>query len=182
MEAIGTMILSHLRPNEKEISHSESPKDVQSPPPMAECRQNTNQADKTEFAESLVKDVSSVPRRRVIGPKIPSSELLAAAAKLAQAEALLRIRLSNLLESDDSASYDPLCSQLLQALLGRCIYKEKICKGKNLSWDSTATSNAENVMKCPSCPTDISDFLQNPQVRTFILFFNMVIPHYKLCY
>ncbi|KAF6139437.1 hypothetical protein GIB67_026279 [Kingdonia uniflora] len=91
MEAVGTMILSHLRPNEKEISRSESPKDVQSPPPVVECRQNTNQADKTEFAESLAKDVSSAPRRRVIGPEMPSSELLAAAAaKLAQAEALLR--------------------------------------------------------------------------------------------
>ncbi|KAF6141129.1 hypothetical protein GIB67_006574 [Kingdonia uniflora] len=40
----------------------------------------------------------------------------------------------------------------------------------------------KNVMKCPSCPTDISDFLQKPQVRTFILFVNMVIPHYRSCY
>ncbi|KAF6137460.1 hypothetical protein GIB67_009936, partial [Kingdonia uniflora] len=55
----------------------------------------------------------------------------------------VRIQLSNLFESNDSASYDPLCSQLLQALLGRCIYKANFCKGKKLSWESTASSNAE---------------------------------------
>ncbi|XP_042488425.1 uncharacterized protein LOC122068616 [Macadamia integrifolia] len=41
-------------------------------------------------SHSTVKDESPVPRRSVIGPEMPSSELLAAAAKLTEAEAVLR--------------------------------------------------------------------------------------------
>ncbi|KAF6139008.1 hypothetical protein GIB67_010734, partial [Kingdonia uniflora] len=61
----------------------------------------------------------------------------------------VRIQLSNLLESNYSSSYDPLCSQLLQALLGRCIYKANFCKGKILSWMSTASSNVEKRLEGP---------------------------------
>ncbi|XP_010256386.1 PREDICTED: uncharacterized protein LOC104596792 [Nelumbo nucifera] len=45
--------------------------------------------DNTQSSRSLLKD-DSPPRRRVIGPEMPSAELLAAAAKLTEAEAVLR--------------------------------------------------------------------------------------------
>ncbi|KAF6164722.1 hypothetical protein GIB67_040974, partial [Kingdonia uniflora] len=64
----------------------------------------------------------------------------------------VRIQLSNLLESDDSSSYDPLCSQLLQVFLGRCTYKANFCKGKNLSWESAASSNVEKRHEVPFLP------------------------------
>ncbi|KAF6155904.1 hypothetical protein GIB67_039235 [Kingdonia uniflora] len=56
------------------------------------------------------------------------------------------------MESNDSASYDPLCSQLLQALFGRCVYKVKFCKGNNLTWESTASSNVEKHHEVPFLP------------------------------
>ncbi|KAF6159301.1 hypothetical protein GIB67_032072 [Kingdonia uniflora] len=70
------------------------------------------------------------------------------------------------------------CKSCLEDAFKRQTFvRERICHGSR-----PPLRTQKNVMKCPSCPTDISDFLQNPQVRTFILFVNMVIPHYSSCY
>lgn len=85
LEVVGPMINSQGRPIEMRLSHSDSPNCAQSVPPSTEHKQTTDEADDGVF----VKD-DSAPRRRVIGPEMPSSELLAAAAKLTEAEAELR--------------------------------------------------------------------------------------------
>ncbi|KAJ4981028.1 hypothetical protein NE237_031865 [Protea cynaroides] len=71
LEVVGSIITSHLTPKEHQYSNSESMSGNQSP-------------------QLVVKDEPPAPRRRLIGPEMPSSELLAAAAKLAEAEAVLR--------------------------------------------------------------------------------------------
>ncbi|KAF6148357.1 hypothetical protein GIB67_025576 [Kingdonia uniflora] len=57
------------------------------------------------------------------------------------------IQLSNLLESDDSASYDPLWSQLLQTLLGRCIYRQTFVRERTCHRSRQPLRTQENVMK-----------------------------------
>ncbi|KAK9278329.1 hypothetical protein L1049_027894 [Liquidambar formosana] len=42
---------------------------------------------------------------------------------------------------------------------GRTLVRERTCRG------GRTLRAQKNVLKCPSCPTDISDFLQNPQVN-----------------
>ncbi|PIA39359.1 hypothetical protein AQUCO_02600072v1 [Aquilegia coerulea] len=85
LEVIGPMISLYERPREQKLSHSDSPSHAQSIPSNEERKQTINEND----GSHCVKD-DSAPRRRVIGPEMPSSELLAAAAKLTEAEAELR--------------------------------------------------------------------------------------------
>lgn len=73
LEVVGPMITSQGRPTERLHSGSDSS-------PTTQRKQTATQPDKDDPA----------PRRRVIGPEMPSSELLAAAAKLTEAEAELR--------------------------------------------------------------------------------------------
>ena len=51
------------------------------------------------------------------------------------------------------------CKSCLEgAFSGQTFVRQRTCEGRR-------TLRAQkNVMKCPSCPNDISDFLQNPQV------------------
>ncbi|KAL0415529.1 UNVERIFIED_CONTAM: E3 ubiquitin-protein ligase ORTHRUS 2 [Sesamum latifolium] len=52
------------------------------------------------------------------------------------------------------------CKPCLEnAFAGQTFSKERVCQnGRKLR-------SQKNVMKCPACPTDISEFLQNPQVN-----------------
>ncbi|KAL0318984.1 UNVERIFIED_CONTAM: E3 ubiquitin-protein ligase ORTHRUS 2 [Sesamum angustifolium] len=52
------------------------------------------------------------------------------------------------------------CKPCLEnAFAGKTFSKERVCQnGRKLR-------SQKNVMKCPACPTDISEFLQNPQVN-----------------
>ncbi|CAA3025756.1 E3 ubiquitin- ligase ORTHRUS 2-like [Olea europaea subsp. europaea] len=52
------------------------------------------------------------------------------------------------------------CKPCLEdAFAGKTFTKERMCQnGRKLR-------SRKNVMKCPACPTDISDYLQNPQVN-----------------
>ncbi|KAL6515647.1 hypothetical protein OROHE_018681 [Orobanche hederae] len=82
LDIIGPIIRSHLQP-QKELDHLDSQRDAISVPPDSQGVHVIHNVDDT-------KEDAVVPRRRVIGPEMPSAELLAAAAKLTAAEAELR--------------------------------------------------------------------------------------------
>ncbi|KAH6765186.1 DNAJ heat shock N-terminal domain-containing protein [Perilla frutescens var. frutescens] len=82
LDIVGPIILSHMQP-QKELEQLESHKEAKSVPPAPEMECGANNVDDR-------KEDSVGPRRRVIGPEMPSAELLAAAAKLTEAEAELR--------------------------------------------------------------------------------------------
>ncbi|KAG8378403.1 hypothetical protein BUALT_Bualt08G0133800 [Buddleja alternifolia] len=82
LDVVGPIIRSHLQP-QKEFDHLDSQRDAHLVPPESESGHVTGNVDDT------LED-SVGPRKRVIGPEMPSAELLAAAAKLTEAEAELR--------------------------------------------------------------------------------------------
>ncbi|KAL3845609.1 hypothetical protein ACJIZ3_003012 [Penstemon smallii] len=82
LDVVGPIINSHVEP-QKEIDQLDSQMNAHSVPPDSEVKNVTENVNDT-------KDDSIGPRRRVIGPEMPSAELLAAAAKLTEAEAELR--------------------------------------------------------------------------------------------
>lgn len=86
LEVVGSLVDSHLQPHSP---FSVSPNRVQSLQSDVECRQTIDEKDAEQSVKSNTND-SSVPKRRIIGPEMPSSELLAAAAKLTEAETMLR--------------------------------------------------------------------------------------------
>ncbi|GMY17856.1 DNA ligase 1 isoform X2, partial [Fagus crenata] len=77
LEIVGPLIHSHLQPKQQQLDPS-----VSAPEP--ECQQVLQENNVAED-DSII-----APRRRVIGPEMPSAELLAAAAKLTEAQAELR--------------------------------------------------------------------------------------------
>ncbi|KAI3957823.1 hypothetical protein MKW92_020681 [Papaver armeniacum] len=79
LEVLGPFISSHLSLQGEEVMPSELP-----------GQQATDDAKESQAAELSPKDESTGPRRRVMGPEMPSAELLAAAARLTEAEAELR--------------------------------------------------------------------------------------------
>lgn len=51
------------------------------------------------------------------------------------------------------------CKSCLESsFAGQTFMKQRTCEG------GRTLRTQKNIMKCPSCPNDISDFLQNPQV------------------
>ncbi|PIN10897.1 hypothetical protein CDL12_16499 [Handroanthus impetiginosus] len=82
LDVVGPIIRSHVQP-EKEHDPLDSERDADSVPPNTEHKGVKDNVDDS-------KEDSVGPRRRVIGPEMPSAELLAAAAKLTEAEAVLR--------------------------------------------------------------------------------------------
>ncbi|PSS19409.1 uncharacterized protein CEY00_Acc11459 [Actinidia chinensis var. chinensis] len=82
MEIIGSIIhLKQLQP-----ANSVSSKDIHSVPPDGECRHEVDD----NMAMPCPIENADAPKKRKIGPEMPSAELLAAAAKLTEAEAELR--------------------------------------------------------------------------------------------
>ncbi|RVW52666.1 E3 ubiquitin-protein ligase ORTHRUS 2 [Vitis vinifera] len=52
------------------------------------------------------------------------------------------------------------CKDCVQeAFAGKTFVRKRLC------FSGQALRSHKNVMKCPSCPADISEFLQNPQVN-----------------
>ncbi|XP_058091155.1 uncharacterized protein LOC131237424 [Magnolia sinica] len=91
LEIVGPVIYSHLRPTENQSPLPESPKGIPSLPSEEECRKATDEAGGGQSTRLDVGDDSSVScKKRFIGPAMPSSELLAAAARLTEAETVLR--------------------------------------------------------------------------------------------
>ncbi|CAK7323563.1 unnamed protein product [Dovyalis caffra] len=87
LEVIGPLIEARVESKEQQLEHSITSNDVDSIPPDVEHKQET---DDSHVAMPSSRDDASAPRRRVIGPEMPSAELLAAAAKLTEAQAELR--------------------------------------------------------------------------------------------
>ncbi|KAG5224673.1 DNAJ heat shock N-terminal domain-containing family protein [Salix suchowensis] len=87
LEVVGPLIQACAEPKEQQLDHSIPSRDVDSMPPDAEHKQ---EPDDNNVAVPSSRDDASAPRRRVIGPEMPSAELLAAAAKLTEAQAELR--------------------------------------------------------------------------------------------
>ncbi|KAK6246601.1 DnaJ domain - like 10 [Theobroma cacao] len=83
LDVVGHLIQTHTEPEEQQPKSSVSAKDAPSIPEHAECSQVMDE-------NNLDRDDSATPKRRVIGPEMPSAELLAAAAKLTEAQAELR--------------------------------------------------------------------------------------------
>lgn len=90
LEVVGSIIHSHMAPKERQIDNSLPPDVMHSVPSDMEHEEGVDNAP--------------APRRRIIGPEMPSSELLAAAAKLTEAEADLR---EAKLEGDDELFIGP---------------------------------------------------------------------------
>lgn len=83
LDVVGHLIKAHTEAKEQKPTNSGSVRDAPSIPEHAECSQvmGENNSDR---------DDSATPKRRLIGPAMPSAELLAAAAKLTEAQAELR--------------------------------------------------------------------------------------------
>ncbi|XXG65515.1 hypothetical protein AAC387_Pa05g3195 [Persea americana] len=91
MEAVGSLINLHQKPVEHQLPPIGSASGVQSLPPEIESQKTIEEAYDEESARRDTKDDSSAScKRRFIGPEMPSAELLAAAAKLTDAETMLR--------------------------------------------------------------------------------------------
>ncbi|KAA8538624.1 hypothetical protein F0562_028182 [Nyssa sinensis] len=87
LEVVGPIIRSHLELQQQQLDRLGSSNDIQSISLDAECRQ---EVDDNNSAIPFSEEDAAGPRRRMIGPEMPSAELLAAAAKLTEAEAELR--------------------------------------------------------------------------------------------
>ncbi|CBI18170.3 hypothetical protein VitviT2T_028545 [Vitis vinifera] len=85
LEVVGPMLQSNIEPKEEQLGHV--PNDKLSLPPEVEGGQVL---DENDMVVQCPKVDASPPKRRVIGPEMPSAELLAAAAKLTEAGAELR--------------------------------------------------------------------------------------------
>ncbi|GLU16396.1 hypothetical protein SLE2022_328320 [Rubroshorea leprosula] len=87
LDVVGHLILNHMEePEGKKPTYSVSEKDVHSIQEDGDCSRMRDENNSTTCPE----DDSSAPKRRVIGPEMPSADLLAAAAKLTEAQAELR--------------------------------------------------------------------------------------------
>ncbi|KAK4601489.1 hypothetical protein RGQ29_010878 [Quercus rubra] len=87
LEIVGPLIHAHVEPKEQQLDHSVSANGVHSVVEDAECGEVMPE---NNVAGPNLEDDTIAPRRRVIGPEMPSAELLAAAAKLTEAQAELR--------------------------------------------------------------------------------------------
>lgn len=87
LEVVGSIIHPNVEAQFQQADNPVFEVDVQSVPRDTECRQVT---DDFNLKLTSPKEDAAAPRRRVIGPEMPSAELLAAAAKLTEAEAELR--------------------------------------------------------------------------------------------
>ncbi|XP_071722974.1 uncharacterized protein [Rutidosis leptorrhynchoides] len=87
LDVVGTLIQNHVGPTEQNIDHS-SPVNIQDSI-LPEAQHGEAVPDNNVSAPGP-EDESSAPKRRVVGPEMPSAELLAAAAKLTEAQAELR--------------------------------------------------------------------------------------------
>ncbi|KAL4651578.1 hypothetical protein ACB092_01G170600 [Castanea dentata] len=87
LEIVGPLIHAHMEPKEQQLDHMVSANGVHSVVEDAECGEVM--LENNVAGPSLEEDTIA-PRRRVIGPEMPSAELLAAAAKLTEAQAELR--------------------------------------------------------------------------------------------
>ncbi|KAL3503999.1 hypothetical protein ACH5RR_033840, partial [Cinchona calisaya] len=85
LEVVGPVIWGYELPQKQKLDHFTSEKDVHSVSPDARSKQVIEDANMSNPSEDAIG-----PRRRVIGPEMPSAELLAAAAKLTEAEAEFR--------------------------------------------------------------------------------------------
>ncbi|GMP79162.1 hypothetical protein CsSME_00034818 [Camellia sinensis var. sinensis] len=92
LEIVGPIIHPHMdSKRQPDADHSVSPKDTHSLQSDVECsRQNVDDNMAMPMPMPCPNENVDAPRRRVIGPEMPSAELLAAAAKLTEAEAELR--------------------------------------------------------------------------------------------
>ncbi|KAK6939775.1 DnaJ domain [Dillenia turbinata] len=80
---VGPVIRLHLEPKEQQVDTTDKP----SVPEVENPEQIREESHSSVLSPS---DEAPGPRRRVIGPEMPSAELLAAAARLTEAEAELR--------------------------------------------------------------------------------------------
>ncbi|KAJ0085735.1 hypothetical protein Patl1_07824 [Pistacia atlantica] len=87
LDVVGFIIQAHMNSKEQQVDPSASVERAHSELPEAEDRQGK---DDSRLEMPSPRDDSCGPKRRVIGPEMPSAELLAAAAKLTEAQAELR--------------------------------------------------------------------------------------------
>ncbi|KAL6010638.1 hypothetical protein ACLOJK_001075 [Asimina triloba] len=91
LEVVGSTIYSHLKPTEDQSLLSGSPKGISYPTMEEECRKATDETGGVESNRpDTGDDCSASTKRRFFGPAMPSAELLAAAARLTEADAALR--------------------------------------------------------------------------------------------
>ncbi|KAK3037061.1 hypothetical protein RJ639_031778 [Escallonia herrerae] len=86
LEVIGPIIRPNVEPQKEQLDHFVSQNDKHTVPD-AEFGEVTGSGKPSVLSPEVA---ASAPRRRMIGPEMPSAELLAAAAKLTEAEAELR--------------------------------------------------------------------------------------------
>lgn len=86
LEVVGSLLNTCTEPKSEQLDRPVPLEDA-NPAPDGECRQEMNDNDNNV---ACPEDDAAGPRRRIIGPAMPSAELLAAAAKLTEAQAELR--------------------------------------------------------------------------------------------
>ncbi|KAJ7973936.1 DnaJ domain containing protein [Quillaja saponaria] len=87
LEVVGSLIESCIEPKEPQVDDTATTIDLNSAAKDVGCRQK---GDDNNLGTPCANDDPVTPRRRTIGPEMPSAELLAAAAKLTEAQAELR--------------------------------------------------------------------------------------------
>ncbi|KAB1220665.1 hypothetical protein CJ030_MR3G009385 [Morella rubra] len=101
LEVVGPLIHARVQPGEQEVDRPAPPNGLQSVAVDAEAGPVMHE---NNTLRPCPEDDATAPRRRVIGPEMPSAELLAAAAKLTDAQAELR---EAELEEDDEIFIGP---------------------------------------------------------------------------
>lgn len=105
LDVIGPILQPHLKSGDNPLPSSGSPIIVESAQSDLEKMRGEADTESTRLPDADGKnDLSAPSRRRVIGPEMPSRELLAAAAELTEAETLLR---EADLEADDGLLIGP---------------------------------------------------------------------------
>ncbi|KAJ6819543.1 uncharacterized protein M6B38_399955 [Iris pallida] len=105
LDVIGPLLQPHLKSGDNPLPSSGSPIIVESAQSDLDKMRGEADTESTRLPDTDGKnDLSAPSRRRVIGPEMPSRELLAAAAELTEAETLLR---EADLEADDGLLIGP---------------------------------------------------------------------------
>ncbi|XP_021896003.1 uncharacterized protein LOC110813255 [Carica papaya] len=133
LDVIEPLIRCRIEPKEQQLDDGVSKKDVHQLPVDVGCKQVTD-----SNTESHTTEDSFAPRRRMIGPEMPSAELLAAAAKLTEAQAELRYLLTGKKNKRDTHQNFPCLLHQVTRIMGveaDCPY-EILGTNRNMSADN----------------------------------------------
>ncbi|KAF5200467.1 E3 ubiquitin-protein ligase orthrus 2-like [Thalictrum thalictroides] len=127
-------------------------------PPMSRKRMDTGDPEERQKAAQLMYSVDPEERQRAQRAK-KKEQILSVRERLLKEFSCLICRKVMTLPLTTPCAHN-FCKHCLEgAFAGQTFVKERNCEGRR-------TLRAQkNIMKCPHCPIDISDFLKNPQIN-----------------